>query len=114
MQRQGPHRLPPLLLPPLLPPLPTTTTTTTTTTTASTLTRFAAVSATSAALDGSADCLANTKADAAVARVECTGTLELAKRRAGERICQVKEKLRRTRIKAERLRAGWTRLYVAV
>jgi hypothetical protein len=29
---------------------------------------------------------------------------------AEERICQVKEELRRTRIEAERFRAGWTRL----
>ncbi len=31
---------------------------------------------------------------------------------AGERICQVKEELRRTRIKAKRFRVGWMRLPV--
>jgi hypothetical protein len=65
-------------------------------------------------LDASANRLANAKADTAVMPVKCARTLELAKRRAGERICQVKEELRRTRIKAERFRAGWTRLRAAV
>jgi hypothetical protein len=61
-------------------------------------------------LDGSANRLVDAKADAAVARIECAGTSELVERRAGERICQVKEELRRTRIETERFRAGWTRL----
>ena len=65
-------------------------------------------------LNASTDCLANAKADAAVARVECPRTLELAERRAGEQICQVKEELRRTRIKAKRFRVGWTRLRTGV
>ena len=65
-------------------------------------------------LDASADCLANAKANAAVARVECVRTLELAKWRAGEGIRQVREELRRMRIKAKRFRVGWTRLRVAV
>ena len=59
-------------------------------------------------LNASADCLANAKADAAVALVDGAQTSELAKRRAGEWICQVEEQLRRTRIKAKRFRAGWT------
>ena len=41
-----------------------------------------------------------------LARVECARTLELAERRAGERIRKIEEDLRRTRIKAERFRAG--------
>ncbi len=65
-------------------------------------------------LDASANRLANAEADAAVACVECARTLELAERRAGERICQVEEELRKTRIKAKRFRAGWTRLRTAV
>ena len=40
--------------------------------------------------------------------------MELGKRRAGERICQVGEELRRTRIKAKRFRVGWTRLRMPV
>ena len=65
-------------------------------------------------LDASANRLADAKADAAIAPVKCTRTSELAKQRAGERICQVKEELRRTRIKVERFRVGWTRLRTAV
>ena len=65
-------------------------------------------------LDASADCLADAKANAAIARVECERTSELAKRRAGERIRQVEEELRRTRIEAKRFRAGWTRLCATV
>ena len=61
-------------------------------------------------LDASPDRLTDAKADAAVACVECVLTSELAERRAGERIYQVKEELRRTRIEAKRFRAGWTRL----
>ena len=61
-------------------------------------------------LNASADRLADAVANAAVARVKCARTLELAKQRAGEGICQVKEELRRTRIEAERFRVGWTRL----
>ena len=64
-------------------------------------------------LNASADCLADTEANTAVARVECAWTLELAKQRAGEGICQVEEELRRTRIEAKRFRAGWTRLHRA-
>ena len=65
-------------------------------------------------LDASADSLADAEANAAIAHVKCAWTLELAKRRAGERICQVEEELRRTRIEAERFRAGWMRLCAAV
>ena len=65
-------------------------------------------------LNVSADRLADAEANAAVARVECARTLELAERRAGERIHQVEEELRRMRIKAERFRAGWMRLRPAV
>ena len=65
-------------------------------------------------LDASADCLADAEADAAVAHVEWAQTSKLAERRAGEQIHQVKEELRRTRIEAERLRAGWTRLRTAI
>ena len=65
-------------------------------------------------LDASADRLADTEANAAVTPVECARTLELAKRRAGERICQDKEELRRTRIEAKKFRVGWTRLRAAV
>ena len=53
-------------------------------------------------LDASADRLADGKANAAVRRIEYARTSELAKRKAGEQICQVKEELRRTRIEAER------------
>ena len=65
-------------------------------------------------LDASANRLADIKADTAIARFKCSWTLELAERRARERICQVKEKLRRLRIKAKRFRVGWTRLHAAV
>jgi hypothetical protein len=65
-------------------------------------------------LDASADCLANAEADAAIARVECARTSELAEQRAGERIHQVEEELRRTRIEAEMFRVRWTRLHAAV
>ena len=47
-------------------------------------------------LDASVDHLANAKTDAALVRVECARTLELAKRRAGEKIWQIEEELRRT------------------
>ena len=56
-------------------------------------------------LNMSADCLADAKADAAVARVKCAQTSELAERRVGERIHQVEAKM---------FRAGWTRLRVGV
>ena len=65
-------------------------------------------------LDASADRLTDSKANATVARFECVRKLELAKRREGERIRQVEEKLRRMRIKAKRFRAGWTRLHPVV
>ena len=58
--------------------------------------------------------LADAVADAAVAPVECAWTSELAKQSAQVQICQDKGKLRRTRIEAERFRAGWTRLRAAV
>ena len=65
-------------------------------------------------LDTSADCLADAKANAAIACIECVRTSELTQRRVGEWIRQVEEELRRTRIKAWRFRAGWTRLCPAV
>jgi hypothetical protein len=65
-------------------------------------------------LDASAYCLADAKANAAVARVECEWRSELYKWRVGEWISQIEEELRRMRIKAERFSAGWTRLRAAV
>ena len=65
-------------------------------------------------LDASANRLVHAKAEAAVACVECARMLELVKRRAGERIRQVEEELRRTRIEAKMFRVGWTRLRVTV